>query len=235
MTDNKSISSEKPTLIRWLKMNWLLAILAIYGIWVWAPFLAPIFMRLGLVKVGSFVYWIYSFFCHQLPDRSYFLFGQRMSYSLPEIQSTWMDTVNPVLLRKFIGNQVMGWKVAWSDRMISFYGGIWIFAMLLYPFRRKIKKLPIWGLLLFLLPMIIDGGTHFISEFSGYQAGFRYSNIWLTVLTNNRFSRSFYAGNMLGTFNAWMRIITGLLAGLGLAWFILPLSNQNQASIIRDR
>lgn len=79
-------------------------------------------------------YFIYSFFCHQLPERSFFLSGQKAMYSLPEIQVVWQNTTNPMLLRQFVGNESMGWKVAWSDRMISFYTNVWLFALAWYHF-----------------------------------------------------------------------------------------------------
>jgi hypothetical protein len=66
------------------------------------------------------IYFIYSFFCHQLPERSFFLFGEKSMYSLGEIQAVWQNTANPMILRQFIGNESMGWKIAWSDRMIGF-------------------------------------------------------------------------------------------------------------------
>jgi len=202
--------------------NWFFIFVVIYGLWVWAPFLAPLFMRLGWDGPAEATYFVYSFFCHQLPERSYFLFGSQVSYSLSQIQAAWMDTINPLLLRKFTGTTEMGWKVAWSDRMISFYGGVWLFALIWYPLRRRIKVLPWWGLILFLLPMALDGGTHFLSDLAGIGQGFRYTNLWLANLTHFAFSPNFYTGDALGSFNSWMRIITGLLAGLGLVWFAFP-------------
>ena len=90
------------------------------------------------------------------------------------------------------------------------------------------KPLPWWGLVLFLLPMAIDGGTHMFSDLAGIGQGFRDSNQWLAALTNNALPASFYAGDALGSFNCWMRILTGLLAGLGLAWFVFPYMFQAQ-------
>jgi hypothetical protein len=40
-----------------------------------------------------------------------------------------MKTDNPLILRQFVGNPEMGWKVAWSDRMVSLYGGIFLFTL----------------------------------------------------------------------------------------------------------
>jgi uncharacterized membrane protein len=222
MTSLSSAHQNPVSLAERLAKNWFLLFIVIYGLWVWTPFLAPLFMHLGWDGPANAIYFIYSFFCHQLPERSYFFFGPQISYSLSDIQAVWMDTVNPLLLRKFTGTMEMGWKVAWSDRMISFYSGVWLFALVWYPFRRRIKSLPLWGLILFLLPMVIDGGTHFISDLAGIGLGFRDSNLWLANLTHFAFSANFYAGDALGSFNSWMRIITGLLAGIGLVWFAFP-------------
>lgn len=205
-----------------LSNHWFETFLIIYGLFVWLPFLAPVFMHLGWSGSGRALYFVYSFFCHQLPQRSFFLFGQKSMYSLAEVQSAWENTISPMVLRKFIGNAAIGWKVAWSDRMFSFYTGVWLFALLWWPFRRTAKTLPWWGFILLLLPMIIDGGTHFISDVAGIGQGFRDSNQWLSVLTHAAFPASFYAGDALGSFNSLMRLITGLLAALGIVWLAFP-------------
>jgi uncharacterized membrane protein len=222
MNGLSSLYHEPVPLAERLVKNWFFFFALFYGLWVWTPFLAPIFMHLGWTGSADTIYFFYSFFCHQLPERSYFLFGPKVMYSLKAIQAAWMNTFNPLLLRKFTGTAAMGWKVAWSDRMISFYGGTWLFALLWYPLRHRIKSLPWWGLVLFLLPITLDGGTHFLSDLAGIGQGFRYTNLWLANLTHFAFSPGFYNGDALGSFNSWMRIITGLLAGLGLVWFAFP-------------
>jgi len=206
----------------WVAQNWMLLFSLGFGLYVMLPFLAPVFMQIGWKTGGHLINTIYSFLCHQLPQRSLFLFGPKPMYSLGEIQTAWQDTINPVMLRQFIGNSHMGWKVAWSDRMVSMYTSILIFAWLWYPFRKRIKPLPWWGLVLFLIPMGIDGSTHMVSDFWGIGQGFRDSNAWLAALTNHVFSASFYAGDALGSFNSWMRWITGILFGLGIVWFGFP-------------
>jgi uncharacterized membrane protein len=150
------------------------------------------------------------------------LLGEKTMYTLSEIQSVWQDTINPMLLRQFIGNTDMGWKIAWSDRMISFYTSIWIFALAWSPFRKKIKPLSLLGFVLLLLPIALDGGTHMLSDLAGIGQGFRDSNQWLTLLTNHSLPVSFYAGDAFGSFNSLMRLITGLLAGLGVVWLAFP-------------
>jgi uncharacterized membrane protein len=220
---------QKKSMFQWISTHWFETFLIIYGLWVFLPFLAPVFMQLGWTGVGKAVYFIYSFFCHQLPERSFFWFGKKMMYSLSEIRAVWYDTSNPMILRQFIGNEAMGWKVAWSDRMISFYTSVWFFALLWYPLRRRIKPVPWWGVALLLLPIAVDGITHAVSDLAGIGQGFRDTNAWLAMLTNNSLPAAFYAGDALGSFNSIMRFITGLLAGLGIVWLVFPYMLQTQA------
>jgi uncharacterized membrane protein len=206
----------------WLTKNWMVAFAIVMGLYIGLPFIAPLFMYLGWTALANFIYTFYSFQCHQMPQRSFFLFGPRAMYSLNEIQSAWQDTTNPMVLRQFIGSPEMGWKAAWSDRMVYMYTSTLIFGIIWWPLRRRLKKLPWWGLALFLLPMFIDGSTHFVSDLAGLGQGFRYTNVWLANLTNNAFPATFYAGNALGSFNSWMRLITGLFFGMGIVWFGFP-------------
>ncbi len=144
-------------------------------------------------------------------------------YSLNEIQAAWQNTVNPLILRQFIGNPDMGWKVAWSDRMISLYTSIWLFAVLWYPLRRRLRPLTWRGFALLLLPIALDGISHMLSDLAGIGQGFRDTNEWLRVLTRDAFPATFYVGDALGSFNSLMRLFSGLLAGLGIVWFVFPL------------
>lgn len=224
-----SISSRpRQSIFQWIGSHWVETFLLVYGAWVFIPFLAPVFMRLGWDGAGRAVYFVYSFFCHQLPERSFFFFGAKPMYPLTEIQDVWQNTINPLVLRQFIGNETMGWKVAWSDRMISFYTSVWVFAVMWYPLRRKIKPLVWWGFVLLLLPIAIDGGSHLISDFAGIGNGFRDTNAWLAALTNYALPATFYAGDALGSFNSLMRLVSGLLAGLAIAWLAFPYIFQTQ-------
>src|SRR5215510_11907170 len=92
--------------------HWLLYVNLLLAIWVGLPWLAPVFMNWGWIGAGKAIYFIYSFQCHQLPERSYFLFGRQAMYSLNQIQGAWQVTTDPMILRQFVGNPEMGWKVA---------------------------------------------------------------------------------------------------------------------------
>lgn len=205
-----------------LKRHWFLVLSLFLGTYAGLPFLAPILMHSGWNSAGKVIYFIYSWLCHQLPERSFFLFGPKFTYSLAEVQNAWQNTMNPFVLRQFIGNPGMGWKVAWSDRMVSMFTSTWIFGLLWWPLRRRIKPLPWWGGVLFLLPIALDGGTHFISDIAGIEQGFRDTNAWLAVLTQYSFPATFYTGTTWGSFNSIMRLLSGISFGIGVVWFSYP-------------
>jgi uncharacterized membrane protein len=205
-----------------LSHRWFFLFSGFLGFYIALPFLAPFFMQAGWETPARVIHFIYSWFCHQLPQRSFFLFGPQFTYTLAEVQKAWQNTTDMMILRQFIGSPTLGWKVAWSDRMVSMYTSTWLFGLLWYPLRRKIKPLPWWGLVLFLLPMAVDGASHFISDIAGIGQGFRDSNAWLAVLTNHALPAGFYTGDAWGSFNSLMRLLTGIFFGLGVVWFGYP-------------
>jgi uncharacterized membrane protein len=127
-----------------------------------------------------------------------------------------------MILRKFIGNADMGYKVAWSDRMVSLYTSIPLAALVWWPLRRRVRPLSLWGFALLALPMAVDGGSHFISDLAGIEQGFRDTNLWLVALTNNSLASTFYHGDAWWSFNSLMRLVTGILFGAGLVWATFP-------------
>jgi uncharacterized membrane protein len=206
----------------WFSRHWLFVFGLLLAIYIILPWLAPLAMQMGWTTLGHAIYLGYATQCHQLPQRSLFLFGPQAMYSLNDVQAAWQMTTNPMILRQFVGDSALGWKVAWSDRMVYMYGSLLFFGLLYAPLRRRIRPLSFWIFALFLLPMAVDGLSHAISDLSGVGTGFRDHNAWLATLTGNSLPATFYAGDALGSFNSWMRFLSGLFFGLGVAWLALP-------------
>lgn len=209
--------------------HWLLLILIPMLLINLLPFLAPIAMYMGWPGLGVWIYTIYMPFCHQLPQRSWFLLGEQFTYTLAEIQAVY-----PHLtlwdLRFFYGTPDMGWKVAWSDRMISFYTMTPVFGLLYAEIRRRrgpIAPLTLYLFLLTLFPLTLDVMTHFLNDIISpitvdpSLGGFRDTNQWLAQLTADGWP-GFYAGDHFGAFNWWARLLTGLLAAWGIAFYLFP-------------
>ncbi len=226
----KPVADRTRTLVDWLQRrvlgfshHWLAWANLSLGVMVGLPWLAPILMKLGATGPARGIYLFYSILCHQLADRSFFLFGPKVMYASTELLTFTPDADTWLGLRAFTGTAELGFKVAWSDRMVSLYGGILLGGLIFALLRQRLKP-PHWRIfLLMVVPIIADGVTHWLSDLAGLGQGFRYSNGWLATLTGNLFSKSFYVGNALGSFNSWMRLITGLLFGLGVVWLVYPL------------
>mgnify|MGYP005843575383 FL=1 len=212
---------------RHITRHWLLIFLVAFGLFNLLPFLAPVAMHLGWTPVGEGIYTVYSTLCHQMAQRSFFLFGPAGMVNLDQlpVALTGDTAANMLLLRDFKGSQTLGWKVAWSDRMVYMYGSLWLAGMAygLLARARPLRRLPLWLFVLLLLPMALDGGTHVISDLAGLTAGFRYHNTWLADLTGNALPASFYAGDAFGSFNSWMRLVSGVLFGIASAGLALPI------------
>jgi uncharacterized membrane protein len=206
--------------------HWLALVLTALLVFGLGPFLAPVAMAAGWTAVGKALYAIYSPFCHQLPQRSWFLFGEQLTYTLDEIYQVYPYT-DAWRLRQFYGTADMGWKVAWSDRMISFYTMTPIFGLLYAALRRRLRPLSWQLLVLALMPLFLDGVSHVANDlFYGVAGGgFRDTNSWLAFLTGDAWP-GFYAGDHVGTFNWWMRLVTGMLAAWGLAFWAFPWLDQ---------
>jgi uncharacterized membrane protein len=203
--------------------HWLAWANLVWGLTVGLPWLAPVLMKIGATGPARAIYHVYSFLCHQLANRSFFLFGSKWMYSYAELLpfvsgvDTWLG------LRAFIGTPELGYKVAWSDRMVSLYGGIFLGGLIFALLDRRLRSPRWWMFVLLIVPMAVDGMTHTISDLAGVGQGFRYDNAWLATLTRNLLPQRFYVGTEVGSFNSWMRLITGLLFGLAMPWMVYPV------------
>ena len=222
---DQTITQSVDKVICFCLRHWLALLLAPLLLFTTAPFLAPVAMAAGWEEIGRAIYVIYSPFCHQLPQRSWFFFGEKLTYTLAEINQVfpYTDALN---LRRFVGTPEMGWKVAWSDRMISFYWMTPVWGLVYAALRQRrgaIRPLALKVILLALAPLVIDGVTHIANDtlYGVAGGGFRDTNAWLAWLTANAFP-GFYAGDQVGTFNWWMRLLTGILAAWGLVFGYLP-------------
>lgn len=203
--------------------HWLLILNVLLGIWVVLPWLAPVFMHVGWERAGQIIYLIYRPFCHQLPERSWFLFGSSFTHSLAEIDQVSGAGTDMWALRLFLGTPELGWKLAWSDRMVSFYGGWFLFGLLYAVLRRRTSGIRWRAALLLMLPMLLDGVTHMISDFWGIGGGFRDTNGWLALLTGHLLPGAFYSGDAWGSLNSLARLVTGLLAAFAMIFWLLPI------------
>jgi len=211
-----------------LLRRWLLLLNLSLGLFVLGAVAAPAFMALGMEVPGRILYTLYGFTCHQLPQRSYFLFGPEFvqTYSWDQLVAAGMDPAWP---RPFLGTAHMGYKLGLAARNTAIHSSMLVGSLLFAVYSRLSKRegwhfsrrrhLAPW--LLAVLLMALDGGSHLVSELTGW--GFRAHNGWLRLLTGGAFAPHFYVGDGIGSYNWLMRTLTGVLVGLTTVWFVLPI------------
>ena len=211
-----------------LARHWLLFLCLSLGLFVLGAVAAPTLTTLGLEWPGRALYALYGLTCHQLPQRSYFLFGPSLvqTYSWDQLLAAGMDPLRP---RQFLGTAEMGYKLGLAHRNTAMYGslllGSSVFGLVIRLRGPRTLHIPRWvhlaPWLLAVLFMALDGGSHLVSELSGWN--FRADNGWLQLLTGGALPPHVYVGDGIGSFNWLMRTVTGALVGLTSAWFVLPI------------
>lgn len=63
-----------------ISRHWLLFVNTIAGLFAAFPLLGPWLLAHGYATPARAIYGFYSLFCHQLPSRSFYVFGQKMCY-----------------------------------------------------------------------------------------------------------------------------------------------------------
>lgn len=136
--------------------HWLALINLFWGLYVGLPVVTPVMMDAGWEIPAKAIYTLYRPACHQRPTRSFFYGGPQWVYTPEELAEAGVD-INP--LSRAIGNEQVGWKMAFCQRDVAIYGSIFVMGLFYGLFR---KRLGTWQLkfryyLLFLAPMGVDG------------------------------------------------------------------------------
>lgn len=214
-----------------VSVHWLFALNGFLALYIGGAYMAPVLAATNHVTAANVVYTAYSFTCHQLPQRSYFFFGENdaffATYSKEAIVAQGADPTNDLTLREFRGTPELGYKAANAHRLSALYFGALVGGLLYAAVRRFLKEehdiapIPLWLLALMTIPMAVDGTSHLISEVT--RLGFRETNTWAIALTGGLFSDAFYTGTTIGTLNWLLRTVTGILFGAGVVWYTYPL------------
>ncbi len=173
--------------------HWLAVVNMALLIYVALPVMAPLFMAWGWKSAGQAIYWAYTPFCHQLPERSFFLFGEQPVYTLPDLLARGLPggrTLDALWARRlFIGDPSTGYKMAFCQRDLALYGSVLLGGLIYSRIRKRVSPLPWKAFVLLLIPLAVDGGAQLV--------GIREST-WGS------------------------RVFTGVLSGLAVVWALYP-------------
>ena len=139
--------------LRWFSGHWLMVVNLLMGLQTALPVLAPILMRAGYQRIANLIYFVFRPLCHQLPERSFFLFGDKWVYSYEELS----QTLGGLVPQRWLGGPATGFKVAVCQRDVAIYSAIVVGGLLFAGLRGLIRPMPLRGFGLMVLPLAIDG------------------------------------------------------------------------------
>jgi len=216
----------------WISKHYLAIFNAFLLLYVGLPFLAPIFKKINWNAPAQVIYTIYSPLCHQWAFRSFFLFGEQAYYPHAAAKMAGVLTFEQVSVsqsnpqgitdlndpsrlqaRQFLGDPVLGYKVAFCERDIAIWGAMALFGVVYAITRRKLPKLHwiIW-VLVGMGPIGLDGFSQLLSQIP---------NAFIQSILPYRESTPF------------LRVMTGFLFGITTAWFMFPLIEESMADTRR--
>ncbi len=199
-------------LAAWLARHWLALFNVILALFIGLPMLAPVLMEAGATGPARLIYKVFAPTCHQLPERSFFLFGARGVYSAAELEA---DGIYPAdssplarLLLRWNGDDEHGHKIAICQRDLALFGSLLVSGLLFGLLRGHLRrpngiyaKMPIWLFAVLLIPIAVDGGTQLL--------GLRESS-WT------------------------LRVLTGALTGSAIVWLAYPYVQEAMEGVLLD-
>ena len=216
--------SRADRIMDWVTRHYLALFNGIMLLYFGLPFLAPVLMNAGLKTPASIIYTIYKPLCHQFAFRSFFLFGEQAYYPLAEAgipgvktfeqASGITDVHNPtnyarVEARNFIGNETMGYKMAFCERDLGIWASVFLFGLIFAATGRRLRPLNLiaW-ILIGWAPIGLDGFSQLFSQIEWS---------WLAAVLPYRESTPF------------LRVLTGALFGFTSAWYGYPYLEESMA------
>ena len=207
---------------RWFSNHYMVLLNLFTFLYLFFAFLAPVLMKVGATAPAKVIYKVYSPLCHQLAFRSFFLFGEQPYYPrelagvegvITYGEATGLNEYDLDAARDFLGNEVMGYKLALCERDIAIYGALFLFGVLFALTGKKIKPLPwyLW-IIIGLGPIGLDGFSQLLS-----QTGWGVFS-WLPLRESTPL----------------LRALTGAFFGLGTAWFGFPYLEDSVQENRRD-
>jgi len=202
----------------WLSSNYIWVFNLVVFLYLGLPFLAPVLMKAGATAPATLIYRGYGFVCHQLAYRSWFLFGDQAVYPrdlaqvdgvIPFGEATGLAEGNSntdlFAARNFVGNEQLGYKVAFCERDVAIYAGLLLFGVV---FALTGKRIPPLNWLLWLViglgPIGLDGFSQLLSQ---PPLGNFVLFDWLPLRESTPL----------------LRTLTGAIFGLTTGWFGYPM------------
>ena len=140
-------------LMRWVGRHWLLMANLAIALYVGLPVLAPVLAHAGHERLANLVHLICRPLCHQLPERSFFLYGEQWAYSYEELS----QVLGGFVPSRYAGGPGVGYKVAVCQRCVAIHLTMLLAGILFAWMRSRLKALSVKRFAVMIVPLAIDG------------------------------------------------------------------------------
>jgi uncharacterized membrane protein len=209
--------------VLWLSKHWLAVTNAFFLTYVGLPILAPILLAFGLTGPANTIYSLYRAACHQLPSRSYFIFGEQVAFCHRDV-AIYAALFLGGLLYGFVRHRLKPPPLRWYIFFlvpIAVDGGMQMISQLLEAI--SITYLWIIGLAAVAVLSLILYTRKYLTWHS--IIFFTFGPLALIFL---QFGDPHYHSDWL------RRTITGFIFGMGTVWFAYPYLEESFDEIYRE-
>lgn len=205
---------------RWLSAHWLAAVNLFFFTYVGLPILAPVLLAAGFTGAANAIYQTYNMVCHQLPTRTYFIFGEQVAMC---------ERCLAIYGTLFVGGLAFNfarykalplrWYLLFALPMALDGGSAFVSELAVV--------IPLW--VFWLLWTIITAFTVFILIKQG-------TFIWQIglVFVGGYLALAFLQFAGLRVSNWSLRTLTGAIFGVGTVWFAYPMLQESFRETWRD-
>jgi len=139
--------------MNWFSAHWLLLANLAIAFFIGLPILAPVLMHTGHTRAGNLIYLLFRPLCHQLPERSFFLYGVSWAYPSQEL----IRLLGKLPTQRWVGNGYLGFKIAICQRCVAIYLSVLLGGGLFIGIRNHLRPLPIKAFGIAIVPLAVDG------------------------------------------------------------------------------
>ena len=188
-------------LFYWLSKRYMVVFNGFVALYLALAILAPVLQSNGNLGSAKLIYLVYGKLCHQLSFRSWFIFGDQPAYPrqianvdnlITYEQATGFDPFDLDTAIGFLGNEILGYKLALCQRDIAIYGAILLFGLIFGATGRRLPSLPLLAwFILGIIPIGLDGVSQIISQLGWGIVPIRESTPLIRTITGGLFGFSY--------------------------------------------
>lgn len=154
---DRAIATNTDRFARWFVYHWLAIFNSVIALFLAATFATPLLDIAGWHGPADAFYYAFSYTCHQLPTRSFFIGGRATVYPAEEILTITGANSAMDLYHQPLRDPVFGYEIPICQRDLAIYVSMLMAGLAFALVRDRLPPLDWRAYLVLIAPMAIDG------------------------------------------------------------------------------